>query len=163
MAAYRYTFSEFIDDDLVDWQSFNQVGENYSSYIETGHELLGDAIAEKEANTVYCFFKRTEENIVDNDGTLEYDQPSSCYLRGKWHWTDSDSANRWSESQQVYRFNRFTTPVVAGVFDYGFEVIQTINQVRGKGRALSLRFESEEGKDFHLLGWSVPYTGILAP
>jgi len=165
MSSYRYAFAEFDSDTLVDWLTYDNIGQNFVSYLETGHELMGDVITEKEANTVYCFFKRTEESITVNPATGEplYDQPSGCLMRAKWHWTDSAASNRWSLPEQVYKLQNVTAPAAPEVFDYGFEVVQSINQVRGKGRALSLRFESQTGKDFHLLGWSVPYTGITGP
>lgn len=160
--TYQYTFSELNSDRMLDWYTFDSTGTNYTSFIETGHDILEDVISEKEANTVYCFFKRTEMNVTeDANNDLVFDKPSSCLMRAKWHWADSESSGRWSDQQQVYRLQRYL-PVAAGAYDYGFEVIQTINQVRGKGRALSIRFESEQGKDFHLLGWSIPYTVITA-
>ena len=156
--VYQYIFSELLDDRVLDWYSHDDTGTDYSSYIETGHDILEDLISEKEANTVYTFFKRTEQNYTEVGDVIDYDYPSGCLMRAKWQWADSATSGRWSDQQQVYRLQNYYIPTGSGSFDYGFEVIQTINQVRGKGRALSLRFESEEGKDFHLLGWSIPYT-----
>lgn len=162
--VWQYTFSELRADDMVDWEDFDTTGVSYTSYIETGHDINQDLIAEDEANTVYTFFKRTEQNIISNGtGGLTFDFPSSCLMRAKWHWADSSSSGRWSEQEQVYRLLRQYIPSGTGVFDYGFEVIETINNVRGKGRALSLRFESEAGNDFHLLGWSIPFTAMMGP
>jgi hypothetical protein len=36
-----------------------------------------------------------------------------------------------------------------------FDVVNTRNKIRGKGRALSLRFNTEPGKDMILLGWGM--------
>lgn len=159
--TYQYTFSEFKSNTLYDWITFNggTTGTDFSSYLETGHDIMEDLISEKEANTVYTFFKRTEQNLTDNGTDLVFDFPSSCFLRAKWHWSDSVNSGRWSDEDQIYRLQNFL-PVEAGAFDYGYDVIQTVSQVRGKGRALSLRFRSETGKDFHLLGWSIPATLI---
>jgi hypothetical protein len=155
---YKYTFSEYKNDVPYDWQE-ETGGENYESYIEMGYDLSGDLISEKETNTIYAFFKRTEtETVLDENNELTFDYPSSCYMRAKWDWTDSADSGRWSESQQIYRLNRHWIPTGIGPFEYGTDVVQTINQVRGKGHAVSLRFESEEGKDFHLLGWAIPYS-----
>lgn len=156
---FNYTFSEFKNTSMLDWPQISS-GTNYTSFIETGHDLLEDVISEKEANTVYCFFKRTETALQDSgSGDLVFDLPSSCLLTAKWAWADATGSNQWIDVGQIYRLQR---PIIqeAGSFDYGYEVIQTINQVRGKGRALALRFSSEQGKDFHLLGWSIPYTVI---
>lgn len=158
--TWQYTFSELEDNTLTDWVTFDSTGVDFSSYIETGHDIFEDLISEKEANTVYTFFKRTEQNFTEVNDVIDYDYPSGCLMRAKWHWSDSDTSGRWSDQQEVYRLQRNYIPTGSGVFDYGFEVVQTINQVRGKGRALSLRFDSETGKDFHLLGWSIPVTLI---
>lgn len=160
---YAYTFSELSSNFMKDWRASIEGGINYISFAETGRDISEDLISEKEANTVYFFFKRTENSFVEDvDGNVVLDQPSSCLVSGKWDWSDSATANRWSEPSQAYRFKReyFPIPVGPSPFNYGFDVIQTIEQIRGKGRALSLRFESEEGKDFHILGWSLPYTII---
>jgi len=158
-----YTFSELEDNTMLDWTIATD-GTSYDSYLETGHDIVGDLISEKEANTVYTFFKRTEMNITQNDlNGLQYDFPSSCLMRAKWHWSDSSSSNRWSQQEQVYKLHQQWIPAGTGEFDYGFEVIENISNVRGKGRALSLRFDSESGKDFHLLGWAIPYTAMTGP
>lgn len=159
---YRYTFSEFKNDNVLDWVTATD-GIDYDSYIETGEALVGDLISEKESNTIYTFFKRTEQEVVHNDtGGLEFDYPSSCLLQAKWQWADLEGSGQWSEQQQVYRLNRHWIPTGIGAFNYGYDVVQNISQIRGKGRAISLRFESETGKDFHLLGWAIPYTMMTA-
>ncbi len=38
-------------------------------------------------------------------------------------------------------------------------VVVTNNKVRGSGKAMSIEFTSESGKDFDLLGWSVLASG----
>ncbi len=163
--VWQYTFSEFRADDMLDWKSFDSTGLSYTSFLTTGHDISGNLIAEKETGVgVYVFFKRTEKNIILNSTSgLIFDFPSGCLLQGRWHWSDHVDSGRWSESKQAYKLLRQYIPAGTGVFDYGFEVIQTINQIRGKGRALSLRFDSEAGKDFHLLGWAIPYTAMIAP
>lgn len=161
-----YTFSNIDNDNLVDWES--EGGFEFDSFIETGYEILENVLIEKEANTVYCFFMRTEMNVFPNEGEngVVFDQPSSCYMVAKWHFSDSETSGKWSNPQQVYRLQRFflpdSAPAEGAPFDYGYEVIQTINQVRGKGRSLVLRFESEDDKDFHLLGWATPFTVLTA-
>ena len=37
----------------------------------------------------------------------------------------------------------------------GFDVSVTKTKIRGKGRSLSLRYTSVDGKDFDLLGWGI--------
>jgi len=159
--SWQYTFSEFRRDDMLDFYIQDTTGTSYNSHVETGFDIGGDLISEKETNTIYAFFKRTETSIVANgSGGITYDKPSGCNLRAKWQWSDHIGSGRWSDQEDIYRLQRHYIPSGIGSFDYGFEVIQTINQVRGKGRALALRFDSITGKDFHLLGWATPYTVI---
>jgi hypothetical protein len=158
---WKYTFSELKNNTLVDWEIFDATGVDYTSHLETGHELMGDLITEKESNVVYFFFKLTEQNFIDiGGGVIDFDFPSGCLMRAKWQWTETVTAGRWSDQEQIYRLQRVNIPAAPEPFDYSFEVVQTISQVRGKGRALSLRFDSETGKDFHLLGWAIPFTGV---
>lgn len=96
--------------------------------------------------------------------SLQFDYPSSCFLTSKWDWTGTGSANRWSEPQQVYRLRQPFFPEDENTpFDYDYTVVETKNKIRGKGKSLSLRFESEPGKDFQLLGWSIRYTAEQTP
>jgi len=154
----HYTFSDISNRKFVDWETYDGEGLDFSSYIETGYELLGDAMKEKQATYVFCYFNRTEDNFISSEDGIVFDYPSACRLYGKWDWTGTSTANKWSDSQQVYRFLRSFVPEV-GPFDYSFDVIETKNKVRGSGKAVSLRFESEPKKDFQRLGWAINYTG----
>tara|TARA_B100002049_G_scaffold146858_1_gene109157 strand:- start:4664 stop:6994 length:2331 start_codon:yes stop_codon:yes gene_type:complete len=157
-------FAQFLNEGFEDW-STSPVGgaQDYTSYLETGHEIVGDTMRNKQATYVFCYFNRTEEEFVDNgQGGLEFDRPSSCYMQTKWDWTDSGTANRWTAPAQVYRFRRNYIPAL-GPFNYDFDVIETKNKVRGKGKSLRVRFESESGKDFQLLGWATSYTAGQTP
>jgi len=151
------TFSLYNNRGFKDWPSAENV--SYSSYIETGYEILEQPGNTKQASCIHCFFNRTEESFIDRGTGVEFDYPSSCVLTSKWEWTTTGTANRWSDPQQVYRFR---SPFIAGnsldPFDYDYSVITTRSKVRGKGKAVSFRFESEEGKDFQLLGWAIEYT-----
>ena len=160
---YNYTFAELYSNEMYDWKSLDGEGLNYVSYAETGQDILEDLLSEKEANAVSFFFKRTEKDFVAKNGAVVLSRPSGCLMRAKWDWTDSASSGGWTDPEQIYRFRReyFPIPVGPSPFDYGYDVVQVIENVRGKGKALSIRFESEEGKDFHILGWAIPYVGMM--
>lgn len=55
----------------------------------------------------------------------------------------TSASNKFSRQFQAYRYRD------------GYLVAISKNKVRGKGRTLQIRFESEEGKDFQLLGWGI--------
>ena len=88
----------------------------------------------------------------------------SCLVTARWEWSDDVKSGRFSEQQQAYKRQRVYVPEDAlDPFNDGFPVVMTKLKLRGKGRALQLRFESEDGKDFILYGWSIPFTGTSAP
>lgn len=159
--TYYYTFGFFKNDNFCDWQSFDEVGTAYLSYVETGYELLEDAMRKKQAPYVFCYFRRTEENYVADGDDYTVDKPSSCYFQVKWDWANTSNSNKWSTKMQVYRFRRlpqFSEDDLT--FDTGFPIVVSKNKVRGSGKAIQFRFESDEiGKDFDLLGWAVPFSG----
>lgn len=83
---------------------------------------------------------------------------NSCILKGKFDFAVTQATGQWSTEQEAYRLNALRMDNVSGVeADYGFSVVETKNKVRGRGKALVIRFESSPGKDFELLGWGVPF------
>lgn len=127
------------------------------SYLVTGDETLGDLQRNKQTTYVHSFFRRTEDGFLPSTQLPRH--ASGCTLQARWDWTNTNTAGRWSDEQQAYRYRRPYTPVgVADTFDTGEEIVYTKLKVRGKGRAVAFRYASVEGKDFHLLGFAVPYT-----
>lgn len=159
--TYNITFSNFKSDQFKDWISADGTGVDYSAYLITGYELLQDSARNKQSPYITCHFNQTEtQYISDGSGGVVYDRPSSCLLTGRWEWAGTDGANRWSTPQQVYRLNKYhLSPGVGNTFDYGLDVISTKSRLRGHGRTLSLKFETEAGKDCQLLGWQITFTG----
>jgi hypothetical protein len=161
--TFQFTFAYFRDPTFVDFKSGDPFGDGYDylSYLESGYELLDDAMRKKEQNYVFVYFKRTETMWVDDLP----DKPSSCLFQTKWDWADTQTSGKWTNKVQVYRHTR--QPLYdAGdpVFDTGFPMVVTRNKVRGHGKAIQFRFESDgPGKDFNLLGWSVAYSGNTDP
>lgn len=155
-----FTFSSFNNDSFMDWVTYNSVGKNYESYLITGHELLQDSMRNKAVEYIVFHFNRTETTYVATVDGVEYDDPSSCLVQTRFDFSDSSTSGKWSTEYQAYRLNRFYQPSApAGVFDYGHSVITTKNKVRGKGRAISYKIRSEQGKNMHILGWGVQYSG----
>lgn len=154
--GFQFSFSYFRDYTFVDWGSVD-----YLSFIESGYELLDDAMRKKEQNYVFVYFRRTEENYVEDLP----DYPSSCFFQTKWDWASSEISGKWTNKVQSYRHQRL--PLYSGPdapFDTGFPIVISKNKVRGDGRAIQFRFESGgPGKDFDLLGWAVAYSGNTSP
>ncbi len=155
------SFAHYKDKDFIDWKSFNGVGKYYEAFLVTGYELLGTSLMQKQAPYIVTYFKRTE-NIVESvggSGGVEYDDPSSCILQSRWDFSDSATSGKWGPATEVYRLNRaLILPVAGESLDYGHSVVSTKNRLTGRGKALSLKFNSSVGKNIHLLGWSIRYS-----
>lgn len=154
---YRFTFSEFRDRSFLDWIMHTTDGVDYSSYMITGLDVLGDPVSMKFGNWLYAFLERTETEYLDSE---DLDYPSSCFYQARWHWSDSVGSGKWSTPEQLYKFNRLYVSDDTDTFDYGYNIIDTRSNLRGNGRAISIKFYSETGKDFRLLGWAIPFTGV---
>lgn len=155
------TFSHYKDMDFIDWKSFNGVGQYFNSYLITGYELAGTTLVNKQAPYILVHCNRTENFVesVGSGGAVEYDDPSSCILQSRWDFSDSATSGKWGPETQVYRLNRsIILPVAGQPLDYGHSVITTKSRLTGRGRALSLKFISEAGKNMHILGWAIKYT-----
>jgi hypothetical protein len=150
------TFSQFNNRDFVDWYTYdNNVGFPYLSFMETGYELLEDAMRKKQAVRVFIHFRRTEDDPSQ--------PPSSCTFRTKWDWTSNAYSNKWSREIEAYRPKTMRLPTTAD-FETGMPVVVSNNKVRGSGKSVQFRFEcGDAGKNFDLLGWSVAYVGNTEP
>jgi len=154
----------------VDWHTFLAAksgdgtddlsqGAYETAFVETGYETLAKPSNSKSAPYVYTHFSQTEENwVADGMGGFELDRPSGVNMRAQWDWNNSTANGRFSPYQQAYRFRRLYVPSGAGVFDSGETVISTKNKVLGRGKALSLRFEQESGKEMQLLGYTIQWS-----
>lgn len=161
---YEFTFSNYKDSNFRDWYSTDSTGAYFESYLITGHELFGDVVRDKQTPYIFCYFKRTETGFTGSGNTFDLDNPSSCFVQSRWEWTDSATSGRWGTAFQAYRLNRNYIPDnIDDPFDYGFDVIITKSKLRGKGKALSIKFYSENGKDMHLLGWATTMSAVTTP
>jgi len=153
-----FTFSHYRNGDFVDWETFDGSGENYSSYLVTGYEIAGDSTRWKQSPYITFHLMRTENGFTDVGGVLQEDNPSSCLVTPYWNFADHSNSGKIGSTFQAYRYKRnYIVEDVNDTLDYGLSVITTKNKLRGKGKALSLRIESEAGHDMHLLGWGMPF------
>lgn len=136
------------DTAYVDWSSWDGEGVEFDSFIETGFELMGDSMRDKQAIYVFTHFTR--------------DDDSSCKMRSKWDWSNSVDSNRWSVEVEAYRERIRPSNSTANLEAY--DVVTTKNKVRGSGKAIQFRFgTSERRKNFELLGWAVAFIGNTQP
>lgn len=153
-----FTFAGLNNSLFKDWYTYSdQDALDANAYLETGYQILEDTQRQKQLNYITVHMERTENGF---DVDLNPLNQSSCYLQTKWDFVDLDTNIKWRPSQQVYRLRTIFTPSGAGsTFDYGKSVISTKNKIRGRGRALTLRFSTEEEKNCILYGWGVEYAG----
>lgn len=145
----KITFAEFTGTLFKDWATAN-----YTSYAEAGYDFIGDMTLKKNAPFITVYLRTTETGWT-GDETNGYNpvRPSSCKVSAYWDFKTSSS----STPQQAYRLKG--VPVIdtgdLGTFGYPSTVVTTRLKLRGRGRSVKLRFDSEEGKDFNLLGWEM--------
>jgi len=148
-ATNKITMGSFTGDDFLDWGTTN-----YVSYAEAGYDFMGDLLLKKTAPYITTYMRLTETAWQGDENTgYQPDNPSSMFVTAYWDFKSNSS----SSPQQAYRFKRM--PVVNSSnlldFDHPESVIVTRMKLRGKGRSMRIKFESEQGKDFILLGYSV--------
>jgi hypothetical protein len=165
MVGTSFTLSKFTSRSFTDWETAGSgTGASYNSYLVTGYELFGDILRNKRIPYIFFYFNRTEDGFTDTGLALEIDNPSSCLVQAQWNWTDSANSGKWGNQFQAYKLLRNYIPSGASdPFDYGDSVIVTKNKLRGSGKTISLKIQSEAGKDMQILGWGVLATAASKP
>lgn len=145
--------------DFYDWPQVADTagttfGADAAAYLITGAITGGDTRADKFLPYVHVRAKRTETDWIETiDQGIVMIGESSILMSAQWDWTNDPSAGRWSRASQVYRLPRLIALDTGHIF--AFDVIKTRNKLRGKGKAVSLKFASEPGKDLYLYGWGL--------
>ena len=144
----KLTMGGFTGVGFLDWGDTN-----YVSFAETGYDFIGDLVAKKSAPYIVTYCRLTETGFTGTEQTgYEAVRPSSLTVAASW-----DYNKEFGTAQQVYRhkFPIVVDPNNIDNFPYPEEVITTRLKMRGTGRSMRLRYESEQGKDFNLLGWGI--------
>lgn len=148
----RCTFSYYRDTTWHDWKSANGVGVDAPAFLVTGWSGMGDFQRYKQVPYITVYSYKTETGF---NGEYAPQGGSSILVQSQWNWTNSAEAGKWGQQFQAYRHRRHWLPQNSSdEYADGELVVTTRSKLRGRGRVLSLRFDTEEGKDFHLLGWS---------
>jgi hypothetical protein len=148
-ASGKMTMGLFAGTDFLDW------GESdYSSYAEAGYDYMGDLLLKKNAPYIQVYLRPTETGF-DGSSTAGFDpiRESGLLVSSYWDFRTQTSSN----PQQAYRlkYMPIPDPTNLAVWDYPENVVTTRLKMRGRGRNMRLRFQSEQGKDFVLLGFGV--------
>lgn len=155
-----YTFSQYKDVTFKDWKTADGVGVDAFAFILTGVVTAKDSSVFKQTPYLVTHFLKTETGVETVGGELVPAKQSSCFIRSQWDWANSIVSNKWSSLFQAYRYRKPLFILDADdEYDNGFEVVTSKNKLRGRGRALSLYFSTEAGKDCRILGWNLSITG----
>ena len=144
----KMTMASFSSTSFLDWGDTN-----YSSFAVTGYDFVGDLLTKKNAPYIAVYSRLTEEGFTGNE-TDGYEpiRPSSLLVSAAWDFKDT-----FSSTQQAYRLKQpvVVNPSDLSNFSYPEDVITTRLKIRGHGRSMRIKYESEQGKDFILLGWGM--------
>ena len=145
------------DFTFTDWPAVEDIdggfGTDAEAYLITGAITGNDTKINKALPYVHVRAKRTESDWYETGEGLTMVGESSILMSAQWDWTNDPLSGRWSRASQVYRLPRLIILNPEHIF--AFDVITTKNKVRGKGKAVSLKFASEPGKDLFLYGWGL--------
>jgi hypothetical protein len=149
------TFGQLNNPSFLDWETYDSTGVDAPAYLETGFETLGDSQRNKQGHYVSVHMERTETGF---DVNLDPLNPSGCLMTTKWDFANHANSGKIADPVQVYRLRRNYIPAnSADTFDYGQSVITSKNKIRGRGKSLVLRFESEPAKDCVIYGWGTTF------
>jgi len=147
VATDRVTFGKFTNTNFLDWEAAN-----YSSFMETEYEFGGDLAKRKSFMYLHTFCKVTEDTITGNDvDGYDYTRPSSLLVSPFWDFRTSASQT----AVEAYRLKNLPIPTGIGSLPPPRTVTVSRLRVKGRGRSMRLKFESSQGKDFHLLGYDL--------
>jgi hypothetical protein len=143
--------------NFIDWEGKGDAAGDALATLVTGYLTAGDAATTKTSKYLKVHCERTENGY--NEG-MELLNQSSCIVQAQWGFTDDVKSNRWGAPFEAYKLLREYLPSGPNdPFDYGFKVITTKNVLKGKGDALSLKFQTSPGKDLKIYGWNYYFGG----
>ena len=128
-AELGISFAEEFRTDYNDWYRVTGIPLPFSSYFVTGYSVLAEGNKKFQSNYVTVHYEPLSEG--------------SAYMQGVWDYSLSGDTGRWSSRQQVYSNN-----------DMRYANRMRKLKVRGHGKALQMRIESEDNKPFTVNGWS---------
>lgn len=152
-----YGFTAYSNNDFRDWAEVDGEGVDAEAILVTGYLSGGDFSRNKQVPYINFHLERTERGFEQEpDGNLTPIGESSCIVQAQWSWNNSPANGKWGEPFQAYRYRRLYSPYgPTDTFDSGEAIISTRNKLRGIGKVLSLKINTEPYKDLKLVGWSV--------
>lgn len=135
--AMAVTVSQFNNSDYYDWVTYDDTGIDAESYFISGYRIRGELIRKFQSNYIVVIME-TEDN-------------ASAFVQGIWDYSNTSDNGRFTTMQQAYRD------------DTSYDYSRAKLKMRGNGYSLQLKFISEAGKPFTIIGWSTADTGVNVP
>lgn len=127
------SFADRNNDNYLDWEEVDDVGENFVSYFISGYKLPGAGIRPFQNNYIKVF-SRTDE-------------PVSYKFQGIWDYaTTGSGTGEWTSMQLLEQ------DVSHNNTDYSVGMKRL--KVRGRGTALQFKVTSVDGEPFDVIGWT---------
>ncbi len=82
----------------------------------------------------------------------------SALLTAKFDFAIDNASGKWSTPQQAFKYSTLRLNKAVTEDNYPYSVVDTRLRVRGSGRVVVYRYESEPGKDFELIGRVTSFT-----
>ena len=134
----KVTFAENYNDNYLDWESFDNVGEEYDSFFITGYVVRGQGIKRFQQNYVNIFSR----NDVD----------SSFKIIGFWDFANEPASGQWTSAQTM---SVQTVTALRDSYKYKPKRIK----IRGQGYSCQMKIFNNGTNPFNIIGWSVFETG----
>lgn len=128
-----------------------------TAYVITGYNLADVGPARNKTGQYLSVFMNKTETAFDSN--TQPVNESSCWLQTRWDFTNSAIPNKWTDEVQVYKQPRMFLASPNTAFDDGYALVVSKNKLRGRGKAIQMKFRSEEGKDMQIVGWSGTFVG----
>ena len=136
--SYKMTLAEACDTSFIDFISYDDEGNDFTSYAVSGYALPGKANQSAQESYIKIFCSNQDPSVVQ--------------VQGVWDYSNSKQSGRYTNTQTV-QFDEISRR------RFYFRKLK----IRGKGTSLQLRFSSVSGKPFNLSGWARFETIAKAP
>lgn len=136
--SHNFTFAEENNTSYIDFQRYDNVGEDFSSFFITGYKIRGQAQRKFQPLYVHMYTKTN-------------DIPAAYNFQGIWDYSNNLNSNRFSTVQKVY------------LTDLNYDVLHRRHKVRGHGYAIQFKISSVSGYPFDIIGWATTDTVNASP
>lgn len=133
MTNYTLSYAQPVDDSYVDWESVDDTGLTYDSYVVAGFKVHGQAQKKFQANYIVLW--------------TENDEDAGGFVQAYWDSATSTSGHRASQKEAL-------------IISHNFQAFGTRRVwLRGQGLMLNVKITSDGNKPFTVLGWSTFESG----